>query len=71
MIIKEDNMPPQKWITGRVIDELEGADGRVRVADIKTPTGVIRRTIHRLAVIPGQAIEADAFKVAGVSSYVI
>ena len=68
VIVKEDNMPPQKWITGRVIDVQEGEDGKVRVADIKTPTGVIRRAIHRLAVLPGQNIEADSFKVAGVSS---
>lgn len=52
VIIHEDNLPPQKWLTGRVIDIKTGADGKVRVADIKTTAGMYRRAIHKLALLP-------------------
>ena len=49
VIIKEDNLPPMKWPLGRVLNVFSGDDGAVRVAEIKTPTGVFKRAIHRLA----------------------
>jgi len=52
VIIHEDNTPPQRWITGRVISVVAGADGKIRVAEIKTATGVFKRPIQKLAVLP-------------------
>ncbi|XP_055907765.1 uncharacterized protein LOC129942744 [Eupeodes corollae] len=52
VIIHEDNLPPQKWLLGRVTKIIEGPDGRVRVADIKTSRGEFRRPIRKLAAIP-------------------
>ncbi|KAL7724628.1 hypothetical protein ACLKA6_013862 [Drosophila palustris] len=52
VVIHEDNTPPQRWTTGRIVEVVPGADGRIRVADVKTAVGVCRRPIHKLAVLP-------------------
>jgi len=52
VIIHEDNTPPQRRITGRVISVMAGADGKIRVAEIKTATGVFKRPVQKLAVLP-------------------
>ncbi|XP_061400515.1 uncharacterized protein LOC133336248 [Musca vetustissima] len=52
VIVREDNLPPQQWLMGRIIDIIRGRDARVRVVDIKTTRGVMRRPIHRLALLP-------------------
>ncbi|XP_075162878.1 uncharacterized protein LOC142235511 [Haematobia irritans] len=49
VIIKEDNVPVMQWPLGRIIKPYKGQDGNVRVVDIKTSSGVIKRPIHRLA----------------------
>ncbi|XP_075162510.1 uncharacterized protein LOC142235137 [Haematobia irritans] len=55
VLVHEDNTLPQKWLIGRVSAAVAGADGIVRVADIKTKNGIIRRAIHKLALIPMQS----------------
>ncbi|XP_061400825.1 uncharacterized protein LOC133336561, partial [Musca vetustissima] len=38
VLVHEDNLPPQEWVTGRILNVTEGQDGKVRVAEIKTKT---------------------------------
>ena len=45
VIIHEDNLP-------RVEEVDVGADGKVRVAAIRTANGIFRRPIHKLAPLP-------------------
>lgn len=52
VIIKEDHLPPLKWRLGRVVAVHPGSDGIVRVADIKTTAGVIRRAFNRICPLP-------------------
>lgn len=52
VLLKEANMPPMKWKLGRVVDVIEGSDGLVRVANIKTQGGVLQRAIHNLCPLP-------------------
>jgi aminopeptidase len=52
VLVHDDNTPPQQWITGRVTRTIRGEDGKVRVAEIKTPAGAIKRPIHKLARLP-------------------
>lgn len=52
VVLKEDNVPVLSWPLGRIINTIKGKDGLVRVADVRTSTGVLRRPIHRLAPLP-------------------
>lgn len=65
VVIKEDNLPPTKWILGRIIETFKGTDGSVRSARLickgdppvrkgekgKAPI-VISRPIHKLCLLP-------------------
>lgn len=52
VIIQDDNLPALKWSLGRITQTHKGDDGLVRVADVKTATGILRRPIHKLAPLP-------------------
>ncbi|KAL7741802.1 hypothetical protein ACLKA6_012028 [Drosophila palustris] len=52
VLIHEDNVPSQNWLLGVVTDVVKGADGKVRVAMVRTKSGVYKRAIHRLAPLP-------------------
>ncbi|XP_055706055.1 uncharacterized protein LOC129803485 [Phlebotomus papatasi] len=52
VIVKEDNLPPAKWMLGRVITVYPGADGAVRVAAIRTASGVYKRAVTKLCLLP-------------------
>lgn len=52
VLIKEDNIPPGKWLLGRITDVHPGKDGRVRVVTLKTKNGVMKRPILKLTYLP-------------------
>ena len=52
VMVHEDSLPPEKWLIGQIIDVEVGADGRVRVTVVKTPNGVYKRSICKLALLP-------------------
>lgn len=49
MVHKEDGI---KWILGRVVAVHPGLNGIVRVADIRTSAGVIRRVFNSMYPLP-------------------
>lgn len=48
VLIKDDNLPPLKWSIGRIINTYPGKDGISRVADIRTASGIVRRSFAKL-----------------------
>ncbi|XP_039967987.1 uncharacterized protein LOC120779693 [Bactrocera tryoni] len=52
VLVHEDNGPSQQWILGRVVATVEVQHGKVRVADVATNSGTIKRPIHKLALLP-------------------
>ncbi|XP_075154313.1 uncharacterized protein LOC142227952 [Haematobia irritans] len=52
VIVHEDNTPPQRWILARVIQLFPGRDGKVRVVEVKTKNGILKRAVHKIAVLP-------------------
>ncbi|XP_043862777.1 uncharacterized protein LOC122756629 [Drosophila santomea] len=52
VIDHEDNLPPQRWLLGRIVSTIAGVDNIVRVADVRTAKGIIRRPIRKLALLP-------------------
>ncbi|XP_064622515.1 uncharacterized protein LOC135484767 [Lineus longissimus] len=51
VIIREDNLPPLKWLMARVVELHPGEDGLVRVATLKMVNGVVKRPIRKLAML--------------------
>ncbi|GFS60150.1 integrase catalytic domain-containing protein [Trichonephila clavipes] len=52
VLIREENLPPCKWLLGRVVKIYIGKDKKVRVVDIKTGKGIYKRSINRLSILP-------------------
>lgn len=52
VVVKEDGLPPSRWLFGRVIATYPGADNIVRVVDLKTKGGVIKRPTQKLCILP-------------------
>ncbi|XP_046966958.1 uncharacterized protein LOC124534969 [Vanessa cardui] len=52
VVVKEDGLPPSRWLFGKVIATYPGVDDIVRVVDIKTKGGVIKRPTQKLCILP-------------------
>ncbi|GFX79309.1 uncharacterized protein TNCV_696211 [Trichonephila clavipes] len=52
VLIREENIPPCKWLLGRVVKIYMGKDKKVKIVDIKTGKGIYKRPINRLSILP-------------------
>lgn len=52
VVIKEDNSPPSKWLTGRVIKVFPDREGVVRSVEVKTAVNQMLRPIHKIVLLP-------------------
>lgn len=52
VLLKEDNIPPRRWIVGRIIEVFPGGDNEVRVVNVYTTGGTYKRAITKLAPLP-------------------
>lgn len=52
VLVKDPNLPPMKWLLGRVIQLFSDKNGVVRNVKIKTSTGEKQRHIRYLAYLP-------------------
>ncbi|XP_055622170.1 uncharacterized protein LOC129765767 [Toxorhynchites rutilus septentrionalis] len=52
VIIKEENISPMRWPTGRIHELHPGKDGVVRVVTLQTARGFIIRPIAKLCLLP-------------------
>lgn len=52
VVIKDEHSPPLYWRLGRIEQLFPGPDGIVRVADIRTAKGIIRRALNRICPLP-------------------
>ncbi|XP_075163077.1 uncharacterized protein LOC142235702 [Haematobia irritans] len=48
VVIRDDQLPPCEWKLGRITKTFPGLDGHVRVVEIKTSNGIMRRDITRV-----------------------
>lgn len=56
VLLREENLPPQQWSLGRIIKVHPGKDNVIRVVSVKTKTGVFKRAVTKISVLP---IEMD------------
>ncbi|XP_055910832.1 uncharacterized protein LOC129945200 [Eupeodes corollae] len=52
VIIREPNLPPTRWILGRIAAVHPGSDDQIRVVTVKTANGTYLRPITKLAPLP-------------------
>ncbi|XP_052854759.1 uncharacterized protein LOC128263703 [Drosophila gunungcola] len=52
VVIKDENLPSNEWRLGRIDSVFPGADGNVRVVDIRTARGVVKRPITKVVLLP-------------------
>ncbi|XP_028176205.1 uncharacterized protein LOC114364299 [Ostrinia furnacalis] len=52
VLIKDRTLPPLLWSLGRVIATYPGSDGIVRVAELRTKRGTIRRAFNNICPLP-------------------
>nr|XP_042909547.1 uncharacterized protein LOC122271644 [Parasteatoda tepidariorum] len=52
VLVKEDFLPLNTWILGRIIYVYHGSDNKVRVVKIRTKSGVFKRAVSKIAVLP-------------------
>lgn len=51
VLLREDNMSRNEWKIARIQEVYRSKDGLIRSVGLKTPTGFLRRPIHRLALL--------------------
>ncbi|KAL0880621.1 hypothetical protein ABMA27_001851 [Loxostege sticticalis] len=52
VVVKDDRLPPNRWLLGRISYVYPGTDGVARVADVITSSGTLRRAFNRLIPLP-------------------
>ncbi|KAJ0169552.1 hypothetical protein K1T71_014737 [Dendrolimus kikuchii] len=52
VIIKDDNIPPGRWLLGRIINKHPGHDGVTRVVTLRTKGSTIRRPTSKICTLP-------------------
>lgn len=52
VLVKEDNIPPAKWLLGKITETHPGTDGRVRVVTLKTKSSTMKRPVTKLSRLP-------------------
>ncbi|XP_062535236.1 uncharacterized protein LOC134204434 [Armigeres subalbatus] len=55
VVVREDNTPPLQWKLGRIQEAHPGADGVVRVVTLKTASGLAKRAVEKLCILPHRA----------------
>nr|XP_041633398.1 uncharacterized protein LOC121503234 [Drosophila kikkawai] len=57
VIIKDDNLPSTEWRLGRIDSVFPGPDGHVRVVNIRTARGIVKRPVAKVVLLPGATSE--------------
>lgn len=60
VLVRQDNVPPQRWLLGRILTVHPGADGVPRVATIKTSSGEVKRAFSKICPLPVQCQVNDS-----------
>lgn len=52
VLVKEDNLPPARWLLGKVVEKHPGLDKVTRVVTLKCNGSLIKRPISKLCILP-------------------
>ncbi|XP_062557684.1 uncharacterized protein LOC134222535 [Armigeres subalbatus] len=60
VVIQDDNQSPSHWKMGRICELHPGSDGVVRVVTLRTATGLLKRAVEKLCLLPYMDHEEDS-----------
>jgi len=52
VLIADGTEPRNSWPIGKIVATFPGKDNKVRVVDVQTENGILRRPVHKLALLP-------------------
>ncbi|XP_075990187.1 uncharacterized protein LOC142985830 [Anticarsia gemmatalis] len=52
VLVKEDNLPPSKWLYGRIVELHPGQDGMTRVVTLRCKGSTFKRPVSKLCLFP-------------------
>ncbi|XP_036146070.1 uncharacterized protein LOC105830105 [Monomorium pharaonis] len=52
VLVQNESLPPSKWELGRILNLYPAKDGKIRVVDVKTTSGLYKRPVSRLCRLP-------------------
>lgn len=52
VLIKEDDLPPSRWLLGRIVEKHPGADNITRVVTLRTKGSLLKRPISKICILP-------------------
>lgn len=52
VLVKEDDLPPARWLFGRITDKHTGSDNVTRVVTLKYKDNSIKRPVSKLIILP-------------------
>lgn len=59
MVIVDNTLPRNNWPKGVVSSTYPGRDGRIRVADIETNRGIMRRPVTKIVKLATESVAAS------------
>jgi transposase InsO family protein len=54
VLVHTDDAPPLRWPLGKIEEVFSGPDGVIRVASVRTKTGILKRPVIKLCPLPTQ-----------------
>ncbi|GFX63381.1 mariner Mos1 transposase [Trichonephila clavipes] len=61
VLLKDPNTKPLDWPMGRILEVFPGSDGLVRVVNVKTSTGILKRAITKKNAAESQQMLVEAY----------
>lgn len=52
VLVKEDDLPPSRWLLGRIVEKHPGCDNLTRVVTLRTKASNFKRPICKICVLP-------------------
>lgn len=52
VVIKDENLPPARWLMGRIIELIQSKDGLIRSVVVQTPKSKLTRAVQKICILP-------------------
>lgn len=52
VLVKEDDLPPSRWLLGRIVQKHPGHDNITRVVTLRTSSSLLKRPTSKLCILP-------------------